>query len=282
MRGVILESFFDLPYLPWEEARKGAIDQNTIVLIGSTVVTQSMHSSKGMEKSANIIREASQELTGYLPERDIDIHFENIIDVGNFGREELGTVVQFTLDRGGVPIVIGGDHATTYFSLRNSNLSSILWLDAHTDLAKEGEIPNAEKESHGSALLLLSKNGKTAHVVGFRGYSSIKQELKRARELGIQVHSSPFKHETLSKLLTTIPAISLDLDFFSAVEFPAVRNPEIRGSEVSTFIHTLRESSPFRPKYIDIVEYLPSRDSGSYAIILSQLILEILTMLVSA
>lgn len=270
-----MKSFFGLPRLNLKEAKEG-ITKSTIALIGSKVVTESMHSSKGMKHGPDIIRKVSQEFTGYLPRLDVDLHLKDIIDLGNYGTVKIGKAVKTVLERKGLPFVIGGDHATTYFALKDIDISPILWLDAHTDLAKEEEIPNAEKISHGSALKLLVEKGAKAVVMGFRGYSTMKKEVERAEELGVEIFSYPYRERRLINFLKECQALTLDMDFFTSTDFPAVRVPEIYGPQVNDFIQILRKTH-FSPSYIDIVEYLPSRDpTRCYAIILSQIILELL------
>lgn len=276
---ITLNSFFNLPRVT--EISKDTITRNTIALIGSKVVTRSLHSSKGMPKAADIIRKGSQELSGYLHEVKEDIHYANIVDVGNYGRGELGEVVRSIIEREAIPFIIGGDHATTYFALKETEIPSILWLDAHTDLAEADELPKAEAISHGSALRYLVEQGKEAVVVGFRGYSSVKGELKRAKKLGVRVSSYSEWEEVLPKFLGETSAVSLDLDFFSPSIFPAVRNPEILGASIDDFVNVLRGLDHFTPRYCDVVEYLPSRDPGGYAIVLSQIILEMLGVLLA-
>lgn len=273
-----MKSFFNLPRLNLKEARRG-ITKSTIALIGSKVVTESMHPSKGMKRAPDIIRNVSQEFTGYLPKLGIDLHLKDVIDLGNYGTARIGQAVKTVLERKGTPFVIGGDHATTYFALKDVDISSILWLDAHTDLAKEEEIPHAKEISHGSALKLLVEKGAKAVVMGFRGYSTVKKEIKRAEKLGVEIYPYPFREGRLINFLEECQALSLDLDFFTGTDFPAVRVPEIYGPQVSDFIQILREAH-LGPSYIDVIEYLPSRDPNRYyAILLSQILLELLGQL---
>ncbi|NIQ07257.1 MAG: hypothetical protein GWO20_16475 [Candidatus Korarchaeota archaeon] len=277
-----MKSFFNLPRVSSEEILNGAITRGTVVLVGSKVVGKSVHSAKGMKKAADVLREASQEITGYLPEIDLDVHFQNVVDGGTYGEKQIGKIVNVILAEQGIPFVIGGDHSTTYFALKETEIPSILWLDSHTDVAKREELPEAEEVSHGSALRQLVETGKKAIVMGFRGYASIKSELERAKKLGIKVFSYPFLEKKLARFLKDSPAISLDLDFFNATAFPPVRTPEIYGPSVNDLIKLLRKiRGNFHPQYLDIVEYLPSRDLGSYASVLSQIILELLGTLLT-
>lgn len=267
--------FFNLPKI--NQITEDSVTPDTIVLIGSKVVTESIHTSKGMKNSADKIREASLELPGYLSRGNIDIHRQDIVDLGNYGRKKIGKKVKAALKQGALPIVLGGDHATTYFSLRDTELSSLLWLDSHLDFARSNELPQGKAVSHASALRLLVNKGKSGVVMGFRGYASIKSEISRARKANVEIYPSPLRKDQIINGLINHSAISLDLDFFSATEFPAVRTPEIYGTSINEFVEVLRTvKNSFTPRYIDIVEYLPSRDTGSYALIFSQLLLEIL------
>ncbi|MHA1617121.1 MAG: arginase family protein [Candidatus Njordarchaeales archaeon] len=263
-------TFFGIPKVSPDDVVKG-----TIAIIGANIVTKSVHKEYGVGRAARVLREVSQEYTGHIPALDIDIHEKDVVDVGDFGREDLGRVVNKILENGGVVLVIGGDHATTYYSLRDTNLEHIVWLDAHLDIYPENKV------SHASALryLLVGDNKKRATIIGFRGYSTPKIELEQVKELGIDIISYPFLEEELIRRLESAEAISLDIDFFDAFVFKATRVPEILGINPKDFILVLRKLKNVRARYFDLVEYCPEIDVGYvHGKLLVQMILEVIAV----
>jgi len=253
------KTFYGLPFVSIEDITKG-----TIALIGSKVVTESIHRPYGVEKAAEVLREVSEEYVGYMTESYDVLHERDVVDLGDFSAEELGDVVREVINRGGIAIVIGGDHATTYYSLRKVALESILWLDAHLDLASEEDYAGSVEINHANALMRLAKlhNGLRVTVAGFRGFSTPKIELERARELGVNIIMGTEEVNKIHNIMETVDAISLDTDFFDALEFKATRVPEIKGFSVNKFMDLLKSIQRVNAKYFDIVEYCPEIDPG--------------------
>ena len=246
-------TFFGIPSEKVENIVKG-----TIAIIGSKISSKSMHSSCGNDLAAKAIREVSIEYTGYIPALDFDLFDYDLVDLGDYDRDEIALTVKAVINAGGLPIIIGGDHITTFYSLKEISFQNILWLDAHLDLAKSGEIQETEEYSHAAALrLILEKKNVSARVVGFRGYSTLKEEIKRANQYDVRYY--PPQSDIIKKLLMNAEIISLDLDFFDMIYFPAVRVPEPFGINPIDFLRILREIC-IRPKYFDIVEYCPLYD----------------------
>ncbi len=272
-------TFFGIPHVKLYD-----VTNRTIALLGSTILTKSIHSPCGINKAADVIRKASIEYTGFLSHLDIEIHERDVVDLGNFSRENIGRAVMGVLENGGIPIVIGGDHATTYYTLSEVELSPLLWLDAHLDFALKtfhGERIN--DVFHGNVLrLLVEKHNLETTIAGFRGYSTFGEELKSVQKLGIKlIFAEETTTERLKKLIEEHVAVSLDVDFFDATYFNAARVPELCGMKPSDLIIALRNINHSKVRYFDIVEYCPRNDIGYvHAKILSQIILEIIGMFI--
>ncbi|MHA1589410.1 MAG: arginase family protein [Candidatus Njordarchaeales archaeon] len=268
-------TFFGVPKVSINDVVDG-----TIALIGSKIATESMHKPYGVGSAARVLRKVSCEYTGYIPALNIDIHEKDVVDLGDYDESSIGSAVRGVLKRGGIAIVIGGDHATTYYALKDSGVKSILWLDAHLDISEE------EKVSHASALrhLIRNSNGRIRTIViGFRGYSTPRMEINYAKKLGLEIIPYPFPQEYLKKALEKADAISLDMDFFDAVFFKATRVPEILGMSLSEFIIRLRSVSKLNAVYFDFVEYCPEIDLGyTHGKILAQLILEVISAFIKS
>ena len=253
------QTFFSLPKVELDDISNG-----TIALIGSTVETKSIHRAYGVRSAAKILRKVSLEYVGYINDDRSIINDHDVVDLGDFNAEELGEVVKGVVDNGGVPIVIGGDHATTFYATRYIKFTNVLWLDAHLDMQDIGDYGSSEDVNHANVLLNIIRNTKGLNVVvaGFRGFSTPKIELSRAERLGVSYLSPEELKNKLHDILMKADIISLDLDFFDATEFRSTRVPEIRGFKLNDFIDIIRNTKLLEIKYLDIVEYCPEIDTG--------------------
>ena len=253
---------------------------DTIALIGSSITSKSYHRTYGQEIAADKIREYSIEYTGFLDYLGKCIHDWDVVDLGNYNREDIGDVIKEALDRGSRVIVFGGDHLTTYYTLERIRPDNLIMLDAHFDYA---EYRTMKEISHMSTTRLLREKGWKVTIYGTRGYSSICEEYQWAKKDEVIIKpwysiSIPMK-DTLEKA----KFISIDLDFFDSLSFPAVRVPEIGGPAISDFVRDLRETRDFNPIYVDIVEYAPDLDPyGVYGKAIVALLIEIIGKIIES
>lgn len=252
-------TFFNLPKVSPEEVNRG-----TIALIGSRIETKSIHKAYGVKNAAEILRKVSVEYVGYVNRDKSIINDYDVVDLGDFNAKRIGKVVRSVIDRGGVPIVVGGDHATTFFATQYMHFTNLLWLDAHLDMQEFGDFGATKAINHANVLLQIVKQRRNLNitVAGFRGFSTPKIEIARAAKLGISYLSPNEIREDLHYYLSKAQVISLDLDFFDATEFRSTRVPEINGYRVSEFIQMLIRTKLKYVKYFDIVEYCPNIDTG--------------------
>ena len=114
-------TFFGIPSEKVENIVKG-----TIAIIGSKISSKSMHSSCGNDLAAKAIRKVSIEYTGYIPALDFDLFDYDLVDLGDYDRDEIALTVKAVINAGGLPIIIGGDHITTFYSLKEISFQNIL------------------------------------------------------------------------------------------------------------------------------------------------------------
>ena len=259
MLAIAEHTFYNLPKISPEEINKG-----TIALIGSRIETSSIHKAYGVKNAAEILRRVSVEYVGYIDYKRSIVNDYDVVDLGDFDAEQIGEVVKNVVDRGGIPFVIGGDHATTFFATRYIHFTNLLWLDAHLDMQDLGDYGAARKINHANSLLQIVKHRKNLSVIvaGFRGFSTPKIELSRASKLGITYLSPEEIRGNLRYYLAKAQVISMDLDFFDATEFRSTRVPEINGYKVNEFVHVIANTELRDIKYFDIVEYCPEIDIG--------------------
>ena len=263
--------FFGVPRVSIHDVVEG-----TIALIGSRIFTKSLHKDYGVGIAVKILRRVSNEYTGYAPSIDSYVLDKDVVDLGDFDERSIGDMVSQVIEKGGVAIVIGGDHATSYYALSKTSLRSITWLDAHLDLETSSNVTHASVLRH-----LVMEKGLKGKVIGFRGYSSFREEIKEADKLGIRITSWPFSDDILIKSLQETQSVSLDTDFFDATLFRATRVPEILGYSPTKFVQILRRLPETSAKYFDITEYCPAIDPGYiHAKILVQILIEIIALFI--
>ena len=273
----------DLTFLGFPKGSLSDVTKGTIVLIGSTIVSKSEHEPYGQEYSAREIRKCSYEYTGYIDYINRSVSEYDVIDLGNYDKEQICSVVKSVIESGGKVIVFGGDHTTTYYTLHCQKPSKLTIFDAHLDFADNKINPDAEPISHGFINKLLSDKGWVIEIYGYRAYSSFPEEYQLAKEAKAELNPWYGNEDRLASYLSDSLYISIDMDFFDASSFPATRVPEIGGPSPKEFIKQLRLTNDFKAIYIDLVEYAPELDKSKvYCKIMSMLIFELIAKMSKA
>lgn len=206
----------------------------------------------------------------------------DVIDLGDFGKEELCKIVKSVLDNEGKALVFGGDHTTTYYTLHCLKPDELVVLDAHLDFADQTINRDAEPISHGFVNKLLSDRGWKIEIFGIRAYSSFPEEYKLAKRANAKVISWFGNEEKLAEFLVKSRYLSIDMDFFDASSFTATRVPELGGPTLREFVKTLRSIDQLNVNYLDLVEYAPDLDDVKVnckmmSILIFELIAKIIT-----
>jgi len=250
--------------------------EKTIAIVGSISTSKSIHPTYGQEKATSILRKLSREYDTHNMYCEVILDDFDIVDLGDFGGSDLSSAVKMVLDRGGRVIVVGGDHTTTYYSLKEIVLPQISILDAHLDSEDY-----TEAFHHGCVVRRIIEEKKDVHVkiVGFRGFSTICSEYEYLQKHNAEIIPWPVENTMLSEIIAQSMFTSIDLDFFDPTSFPAVRVPEVFGADFSGFVHLIHGIKKTKLRYIDIVEYAPSIDIGYVCgKKLIQLLLELLAL----
>jgi len=186
--------------------------------------------------------------------------------------DRLATAVGETLARGGVPLVVGGDHSVAigsvsgvsrYFRERKKEIG-LIWLDAHADMNTPESSPSGNV--HGMPLACLVGMGppELRDLAGFRpkiapGHAVIvglrnvdRTEKPQVRESG--VHAFTMRDiderglgavmEEAIRLATDGTAgfhLSLDMDFVDPADAPGVGTP-VRGGVTYREAHLAMET----------------------------------------
>lgn len=245
------------------------------------------------------------------PENDqrLDIVYPHILDISNTVAREISEILYAQPLT--TPVVIGGDHSVAIGTwsgviaqLEAQGNFGLLWIDAHMDAhtpvtSVQGKwgghfhgMPLAHLLGHGDKDLceIGSKKaklkGKHVALVGVRSYEPGEEKL--LREMGATIFTMEDiardgLENVLEKAVSIVSAaskgwgLSFDVDVFDPEDMPAVGTPEPNGIRAKQMLEWLSAFKwPSRPRAIEIVEYIPSKDETGVGL---QLIEKILWLL---
>ena len=203
------------------------------------------------------------------------------------------TAVKTILDRGALPIVIGGDHGVPIPVLRafdGRGPITLVHVDAHIDWRDE---VNGVREGYSSPIRRASELSHIDGIfqIGMRCQGSARaEEVEDALAYGAEIITSYEVHEKgMDSVLNRIPAnecyyLTIDADGLDPTVMPAVGAPAPGGllyHQVRRLIHGLVQKGQLLG--MDIVEITPKRDiNGISSLTAGQLILNFIGAAVRA
>ncbi|MBX5437458.1 MAG: agmatinase [Alicyclobacillaceae bacterium] len=268
--------------LPYAEELEDGID---FAVVGAPFDTgQSFRT--GARFGPEAIRDFSILLRPYNVEQDINI-FDHVsgVDHGDltvipgYIRETYDKMVEGLtplLERGIVPIVLGGDHSITLAELRavarRYGPVGLVHFDSHSDT---WDAYFGQKYNHGTPFRRAVEEGlldvDRAIQVGIRGPLYDPEDLEAARRLGLTVYTtSDLRRIGIPEMIKIIrdrvgrgPAfLSFDIDFLDPVYAPGTGTPEVGGVTTAEALELVRGLTGIEFVGFDLVEVLPAFDHG--------------------
>jgi agmatinase len=241
----------------------------------------------GSRFAPNAIRESSREIEDYDMLEEVDLLSIKIADLGDvdvaYGnyQETLGrikTVVREVLDRGAVPICVGGEHSITYGILHAyAKHPFVLIYDAHLDFRDDYL---GERFSHACVTRRISEllGAENILVVGVR--SALREEVRDAEKLGLRFIPYPSCKEKLAEKIEAAVEgrelyLSLDMDVLDPKEARGVCNPEPPGLSYEELLDSLAFLRKANLTGFDLTEVTPLYDSYTQ-ILAAKLIFKVL------
>ena len=224
--------------------------------------------------SANLCSELGVDLEGNP--RFIDAGDHQVADDGE-SFLAIASVIGEILDRGAVPLVLGGDHAITFPVLkavhRVHGAVNILHFDAHPDLYDDYE---GNPYSHASPFARIMESGLAGRLVQV-GIRTLSGHLRaQAERFGVEVHEMrTFDPDVFGCDFAGPLYISFDMDALDPAFAPGVSHHEPGGLSVRDVLHIIQR---LRNRIVgaDIVEYNPRRDINDMtAMVAAKLLKEI-------
>ncbi len=275
---------FDFPY-----------EQADVVFIGAPLDVTSSY-RHGYRFAPARIREASANLETYVMSSGLDV-FErfNISDLGDViitptNLKQTGSkitrVVKRVLQDGKMPVILGGEHTISYFTIRAFDDVLVLHLDAHRDLREEYL---GDRLCHATVMRrVLDRIPATKFMqVGVRSCS--KDEANFAKKKGVVAYTSEqfignpghvVSH--LKRWAGKSPVyLTIDLDILDPAFAPGVSTPEPGGLSSAELLRLLRDLGKLNISAFDVVELVPPYDNGNTSFVAAGLILELLSAIAS-
>ena len=201
--------------------------------------------------------------------------------------------VKIILDRGALPVVIGGDHGVPIPVLRafaGYGPITLIHIDAHLDWRDE---VNGVREGCSSPIRRASELSHIDRIfqIGMRSQGSARaREVEDALAYGAEIITAYEVHENgMGPVLDRIPAaeryyLTIDADGLDPMVMPAVAGPVSGGllfPQIRSLIHGLVKKGQLLG--MDIVEITPRRDvNGISSLTAGQLILNFIGAAVRA
>ena len=198
------------------------------------------------------------------------------------------------VEKGAIPIVLGGDHSITLAELRavakKHGPVALVHFDSHSDLCDE---VFGEKYNHGTPFrrALEEELIDPAHSIqiGMRGSLYDPNEHKIAADLGMLLVPGHRVHEMgLPAIIKMIKErvgdkpcfLTFDIDFVDPAYAPGTGTPEVGGFTSYETLTILRNLTELNYVGFDIVEVLPAYDSGEItAYLAANIVFEYLSIL---
>lgn len=243
----------------------------------------------GSRFAPNAIRESSREMEDYDLLEGVDLLSIKIADLGDvdvaYGNypetlSRIKTVVKEALDKGAVPVCVGGEHSITYGVLNAyTRHPFVLIYDAHLDF-RENYL--GERFSHACVTRRITEllGAENVLVVGVR--SALREEVEDAENLGLRFIPYPSCKEGLPEKIEEAVRdrevyLSLDMDVLDPREARGVCNPEPPGLSYEELLESLAFLRKTSLAGFDLTEVTPLYDSYTQ-ILAAKLIFKVLAM----
>ena len=216
------------------------------------------------------------------------------LDVSSAGNpfEELKNLLSKLLEKGKIPIVLGGEHTLTYSAVKALPEDvAVIIFDAHLDLRNRYEgktfshttyLRRLSEETSPERFLILGVRAVCAEELEYASKAGIKYlDMKAMRNLDVDRAAQEVK----SRLKDFSGVyVSFDMDVLDPSYAPAASNPEPEGLTPTFALNLLQQLFSSFPRVLgfDLVEFSPSYDNGVTAILGAKIVFEALCLMEAA
>ncbi len=225
-------------------------------------------------RSANLYSELGVDLANNpdftdVGDREVAAGVENFLAI----EADIDQIIQ----RGALPLILGGDHAITYPVMRAINRANgpvnILHFDAHPDLYDDFE---GNPWSHASPFARIMENGLASRLVQVGIRTLNRHQREQVDRFGVESHEmKDVDFSSIGRDFDGPVYISCDMDALDPAFAPGVSHHEPGGLSVRDMLDIIQRI-PNRIVGADIVEYNPDRDINDMtAMVAAKLLKEI-------
>jgi len=275
---------FDFPY-----------EKADVIFIGAPLDVTSSY-RPGYRFAPNKIREASANLETYVMPSKIDVFEQlNISDVGDVTitptdlkqtGERITRVVKRVRDDGKMPVILGGEHTVSYFTIQAFNEIFVIHLDAHRDLREEYL---GDSLCHATVMRRVLDRLPAERLVQIGVRSCSKEEAEFAQNKKIAAYTSQQVIETPQRVISSVKKLvgnsqvylTIDLDVLDPAFAPGVSTPEPGGLSTVEFLRLLKGLGKLNISAFDVVELVPPYDNGTTSFVAARIIYELLAVIAS-
>ena len=215
---------------------------------------------------------------------DVDVIYTDVTRTFDLITESVSTL----LDRGALPVMLGGDHSITFPIVRAFSRYrplSVVHFDAHLDYF---DSIHGVKFGNGNPIKRVSELDFVGHIVqiGIRGIRAPERlYLDSVGRGNVVITATRVREEGVQASLDRIPDlgptfVTVDIDVLDPSIAPGTGSPEFDGLQHWQLKRLLRgvvEKSGGQVKGFDLVEVNPMMDSiGQTATVATQVVLELL------
>ncbi len=250
------------------------------------------------------VREHSSRIEQYHPPLDVDVtEYLTVIDYGDTPVVPMETLESYQLieetiwtvvERGVIPIGVGGDHSVTFPELRavarRYGPLALVHFDAHVDT---WDTIWGTRYNHGTPFRRAVEEGSVDPVrsiqIGIRGSLGERGELEQSRDLGFEVWTArEVRRAGIERVLEAVRQrvgqhpvfVSFDIDFLDPAFAPGTGTPEVGGFAMWEAQELVWGLVGLNIVAADVVEVLPDRDpAGVTALNAANIVFDLLAVL---
>jgi len=250
------------------------------------------------------VREHSSRIEQYHPPLDVDVtEYLTVIDYGDTPVVPMETLESYQLieetiwtvvERGVIPIGVGGDHSVTFPELRavarRYGPLALVHFDAHVDT---WDTIWGTRYNHGTPFRRAVEEGSVDPVrsiqIGIRGSLGERGELEQSRDLGFEVWTArEVRRAGMERVLEAVRQrvgqhpvfVSFDIDFLDPAFAPGTGTPEVGGFAMWEAQELVWGLVGLNIVAADVVEVLPDRDpAGVTALNAANIVFDLLAVL---
>lgn len=234
---------------------------------------------KGPEKISGLMERDSEVVELNQQRKDEPQDAKNERQVRDFCKS-LSEAVSETINEGGLPVVLGGDHSISIGSINGSASGStgLIWMDAHADFNTPQTTPSGN--IHGMPVATVTGRSRfdwgdagideeNVVMIGIRDVDEKEQRELESSDVNVfrmeEVKEKGIK-EVIDETMEILSGvdnihISFDLDYLDASEVPGVGTPVENGGSIdqaAEVVRRVRNEGDLR--CLEIVELNPELD----------------------